>query len=92
MASYELMLLLRVEVEGREKELLAEIEKLIEGVGGKVDSSQIIGRKPLAYPIQKQKEGIYILFNFGGGKVKDLDKKLKIKEDVLRYLIVKRKI
>ncbi len=87
MVSYELMLVLKPD--SQEKETEAEIKKLIEGIGGKPGSSQVIGRKPLSYAIQKFSEGIYILLNFSGGKIKDLEKKLKTQETVLRYLIMR---
>ncbi|MCD4761242.1 30S ribosomal protein S6 [bacterium] len=51
-----------------------------------------IGRKKLAYPIQKQKHGFYVFLEFEIEEkvgLKELDTKLKHNNSLLRYLIIK---
>lgn len=50
-----------------------------------------ITKKRLAYPVEKNKNGYYILNNFGleADKIAELDKKIKLVKNVLRYLIIK---
>jgi small subunit ribosomal protein S6 len=49
------------------------------------------GRRQLAYPIRKKREGIYILmlFNAEATVPKELDRVFKINEEVMRHLIVR---
>lgn len=56
----------------------------------KVISEAFWGRKALAYPIKKFHEGYYILVTFeaDSDKIKEIDKRLKLKEGVIRYLII----
>lgn len=73
---------------------LAKLSADVEGkFAGKVTAQDIWGRKTLAYPIHKAKEGIYALVQYesNNGKVVDgLEQKLRINETVLRYLTVNR--
>ena len=50
------------------------------------------GRRRLAYPINKESEGYYVLFNFTGTAEfpAELDRRYKIADGVLRSLIVKK--
>ena len=49
------------------------------------------GRRKLAYEIGHHKEGIYVLevINGGGELVKEIDRRLKVTEGLLRHLIVR---
>jgi small subunit ribosomal protein S6 len=49
------------------------------------------GKRRLAYPIAKHKEGIYVQLahNGDGQQVATLEKAMRISEDVIRYLTVK---
>jgi small subunit ribosomal protein S6 len=50
-----------------------------------------LGRRRLAYPIQRFHEGIYQITNFSllPEKVADLEHQLRLDEDVLRHLVIK---
>jgi small subunit ribosomal protein S6 len=66
------------------------IQALVEASAsiGKVD---VWGRRRLAYEINDQKEGYYILITFSAEAEfpKELERVLKITEGVLRYLVVR---
>src|SRR5262245_26765238 len=68
----------------------------IEGkFAGKVTHQDVWGRRTLAYPILKSKEGIYALVQYEAqnGKVVDgVEQKLRINESVLRFLTVNREV
>lgn len=51
------------------------------------------GRRRLAYPIRKKKEGHYIIFTYTASSVasKELERMFKIDEDVMRYQTVRLK-
>lgn len=92
MSKYELTVIVRPELseEDRDK-VLSKIEELITTAGGSVLSRDMWGRRELAYPIKKYKEGVYVLFTFNvePGATRDIDYKVKINDDIIRHLLVK---
>jgi small subunit ribosomal protein S6 len=59
---------------------------------GKVESSQNLGKRRLAFPIKKQKEGYYFFMNFEANPtlVKALRSSYRLNETVLRLLILRK--
>lgn len=93
MRAYELVLVLRAEVsEIEKKKVLDEVLKLL---GEAKSEIQEWGRKTLAYPIKKEREGIFVLLNIsypnGSSIPADLEKKLLMNEKVLRHLLIRTK-
>lgn len=66
------------------------VKTILENLGGKILSVSSIGQKTFAYPIKKEKAGFYTTVNFEieSEKVIDLNKKLALEEDILRFLII----
>jgi small subunit ribosomal protein S6 len=69
------------------------IVEIVEGIvadGGEVVKTERIGLKKLAYPILKKNEGYYVLMEFKAPAdlPKELDRRLKISDDVVRHLII----
>jgi len=62
----------------------------IEALGGKILNVSSIGQKNFTYPIKKEKSGIYttVVFEMDPQKLMDLNKKIGLKEDILRHLII----
>lgn len=56
-----------------------------------IDKIDVWGRRRLAYEINDQKEGYYVLINFSaeGEFPKELERVLKITEGVLRYMVIR---
>lgn len=93
MRDYELTLVLKPDLTDQvREELLEKIKKLIEASKGKVESQDLWGKKSLAYPIKKAKEGVYayFVFSLGENEISQVDKKLKIEDAVLRHLLLRR--
>lgn len=69
------------------------IATLVEGFEGKVLRNESLGKIKLAYPIKKVNHGTYILvhFNIEGAKMAELDRKLRLSDEVLRHMITERK-
>jgi small subunit ribosomal protein S6 len=92
MTKYELTVIVRPEMseEDRDK-VLVKLEELIKSSNGEVLSRDMWGRRELAYPIKKYKEGVYVLFTFTGdpSTTRDIDYKVKINDDIIRHLLVK---
>ena len=89
---YETMYILRPDI--AEEEVTKHIEKynkILENNGGKVLDSQMRGKRRLAYPIAKHREGIYVqLSHQGDGQhIEKIEKAMRLSEDVIRYLTVK---
>ena len=71
--------------------LHAQVEEIITTRAGQIDKTDNWGRRRLAYEIDRHKEGIYVLelFTGPGEIVGELDRRLKVADNILRYLIVR---
>ena len=90
MNRYEIMYIIAAALdEERRESVIDMVKKIIEG-GGDVIKTDTIGLKKLAYPIQKKNEGYYMLVTFKAPPdlPKELDRRLKISDDVVRHLII----
>ena len=92
MNKYELAVIVNVKLEDEER--AATIEKVKEYIvrfGGTVTNVDDWGKKRLAYEIQKMKEGFYyfIKFDAEAGVPAELEGRVRIMENVLRYLCVR---
>lgn len=58
----------------------------------KVEKTDEWGSKDLAYQIKKQNKGFYVHYEFEAEPqvISSIDNKLKLDEDVLRYLLIRR--
>lgn len=72
-------------------DLHARVEGIVTAGGGQIDKTDNWGRRRLAYEIDRHKEGTYVLelFTGTGAIVAELDRRLKVADNVLRYLIVR---
>ena len=89
---YETMYILRPDIPEEEVEShLTKYNELVTKAGAEVLDSQMRGKRRLAYPIAKHKEGIYVQLshNGDGQHVETLEKAMRLSEDVIRYLTVK---
>jgi small subunit ribosomal protein S6 len=89
---YETMYILRPDIPEEEVEShVTKYRDMIVEAGAEVLDNQMRGKRRLAYPIAKHKEGIYVQLshNGDGQQVEVLEKAMRISEDVIRYLTVK---
>jgi len=89
---YETMYILRPDI--AEDEVTNHIDnynKLLKEFGGTILDSQMRGKRRLAYPIAKHREGIYVqLSHQGDGQhIFKIEKAMRLGEDVIRYMTVK---
>lgn len=68
----------------------SELDKFIKDAGGNILSSEMLGKKKLAYPIAKTRNGFYVVqtLDLEGKKLQALDNKLRSMEPIIRYLVV----
>ncbi len=92
MKKYELMFIINPTVleEGREA-VIAKVNSILTGAGATNLKTEKWGERKLAYPIDKKKTGFYVLttLEIDGTKLTEVESKLNITEEVMRYIIVK---
>jgi small subunit ribosomal protein S6 len=89
---YETMYILRPDIPEEEVDThIAKYRDLVIEAGGEVLDTQMRGKRRLAYPIAKHREGIYVQLNHNGDgqQVSPLERAMRLSEDVIRYLTVK---
>jgi len=91
MRKYEVMFIIRSDVDQEVVEATVEKFQNIVNNGGEIVKSDVQGKRRLAYEIDKQRDGIYVLFNFNAPSevVAELDRVMKISDEIVRHLIVK---
>lgn len=92
MRNYEMVLIIHPDLdETAANEVLEKIKGWITEAGGSIVKQDIWGKKRLAYPIKKQKEGQYVLFNFevSPSFCIELERNIQFLESVMRFLIKK---
>ncbi len=92
MALYEHMLIARQDISAQAVDALAtHLKTIIETEDGKVEKQEYWGLRSLAYRIKKNRKGHYVLLNLNAPAkaIFELERQLKINEDVLRFLTVR---
>jgi len=92
MRRYELMLVLRPDApDERIQAVIDRTTRQIVSDGGQIVKVAPWGRRRLAYPIDRAREGSYhiILFEGPSGVVAEVERTLHITEEVLRHLITR---
>lgn len=93
MRQYELVVILSPQVADDEVEPAVDrlIRRPVEDRGGEIQEVNQWGRRKLAYPIQRQLEGNYIVtqLRLDPEQTKELEQRLHISEEVIRHLLVR---
>ncbi len=90
MRNYELMFVVQPDLDEEGLSgLVDRVQQVIVTNGGQIVHVEIIGRRNLAYPIRKYKEGYYVLLHAGldQAAMAELERMLRLSEDVLRHLL-----
>ena len=93
MRDYEVLYIVRPDLDDEKvQDAVKRVNTLIERSGGAADRTNLWGKRKLAYEVKHQKEGIYVLqdFKIGPDRVPELEAALKITEEVMRHLIVRK--
>lgn len=93
MRDYEVLYIVRADLDDdKVQDIIKRVNTIIEKADGSVERTNIWGKRKLAYEVKHQKEGSYILqdFQIGGDRVPELEAALKITEEVLRHLVVRK--
>ncbi|MGD0348179.1 MAG: 30S ribosomal protein S6 [Terracidiphilus sp.] len=89
---YEVMFIVRPDVEDEEADKLIEaLSTTVKSGGGVVKSAEKLGRRKLAYQVRKFNDGNYILFSIeaNGAVVLELERRLRVTEQVIKFITVR---
>lgn len=93
MHSYEMVYILHPdsEEEGGIVEVRQRISDLIDSGGGQVLGEDLWGRRRLAYPIEKQREGYYVLLRFelDPPHLPELERMMALDTRIIRRLLIR---
>ena len=72
-------------------ELHTQIDGIVQRMGGAIEKTENWGRRRLAYEIGRHKEGTYVLelIDGSGELMKEIDRRLKVIDQVIRHLVVR---
>jgi len=89
---YEMMLILPPDLDEEGANTTTErIRGYVTSRGGDVRSLELWGRRRLSFPLKRYREGVYHIahFSLAPEQALDLDRSLRLNEQVLRHLIVR---
>lgn len=90
--TYEVMYIVDPETPVDRIEKLNEaVGKVIEKEGGTVIRMDDIGRRNLAYPIEKKTEGHYVLFEVDGSgqEIAELERRMRVNDMIIRFVTIR---
>lgn len=93
MNKYELAVVVSAKIEDEERAAVVDkCKALIERFGGTITNVDDWGKKRLAYEIQKMKEGFYYFVQFDAPATcpAEVEKRVRIVDNVIRYLCVRK--
>ncbi len=70
---------------------IAKIKEIVANNGGELLATNDMGMRKLAYPVEKHERGYYtvLFYKAEGTLINELERNLKISEDVIKFLTVK---
>jgi small subunit ribosomal protein S6 len=92
MPLYENVFIARQDISGAQVDTLTDtFTQLIADQGGSVKKREYWGLRNLAYRMNKNRKGHYVLFNIDApaAAIAELERTMRINEDVLRYLTLR---
>ena len=93
MSKYELTFVVNAKIEDDERAAVVDkCKALIERFGGTITNVDEWGKRRLAYEIQKMREGYYYFIQFEAPTTApaEIESRIRIMDNVMRYLVVKR--
>ena len=95
MNQYELALVVNAKIEDDAKlATLEAVKDLVTRFGGTITTVDDWGKKRLAYEIQKMKEGYYYFIQFESDSTvpNEIEQRIRIMENVIRYLCIRKDV
>ena len=92
MRNYEIMFIVNPNAtEDEIDKINTQLESVITTGGGKIEKIEKLGKRRLAYEVDKFREGSYVLFAIGanGDIIKECERRLRVMDAVIRYITVR---
>src|SRR5437867_2135048 len=92
MQNYEIMFIVNpTATEDEIDKINAQLEAVITAGGGKAGKIEKMGKRRLAYPVDKFTDGVYVLFvlTANGAIVREIERRLRVLDPVMKYLTVR---
>ena len=89
---YEVMYIIDPEtVEDDITRLSESLQHVVTDQGGTITKAENMGRRALAYPINRKNEGFYVLFEIEGSgrEIAELERRMRVNDQVMRYITVR---
>ena len=89
---YELMFIIDSDLDDETvQNVVAGVKDILSAAGGEVQEERLMGRRRLAYPVQKKTEGLFTLIHFQGPPtgIGEINRALTINDQVLRHLLIR---
>ncbi len=93
MRSYEMMMILRSTLDETAIEgVLEKISAIITSRNGEIAKVEKWGKRRLAYEVNENTDGFYVVMDFKAGNdaTTEVDRVLKITDEVVRFLLVRK--
>lgn len=92
MNKYESIVIIKPKLsEDDRSRIIEKFKKIMENFSDKEIGIEEIGEKKLAYEIQKNRTGYYVLFNFYAKpeNVQELERNYRIDDDIMKFIVVR---
>ena len=92
MRNYEIMFIVNPNTaEDEIDKTNSQVEGVITAGGGTIEKIEKMGKRKLAYPVSKFRDGYYVLFNAiaDGAIIKEVERRLRVMDAVIKYLTVR---
>src|SRR5712691_8693029 len=92
MRNYEIMFIVNPNAPEEEIDKInTQLEGIITSGGGKVEKIEKMGKRRLAYDVDKHREGYYVLFviTANGDIIKECERRLRVMDAVIKYITVR---
>ena len=89
---YEIVFIVDPGADDAEVMKLSEaVQKIITDQGGTITKIDMWGRRQLAYEINHQKEGSYVLLEVegSGAEIAELERRMRVNDRILRYMTIR---
>lgn len=93
MNTYEMLYIINNSISDEEKEnVMSKLKGVVETSGGKILSEEKLGAQKLAYLINRQREGYYVLLNFEADSSipEELNRQVRNMNETYRCMIIKK--
>jgi small subunit ribosomal protein S6 len=92
MRNYEIMFIVNPNATEEEIDKInGQIESIVTSGGGKVEKLEKMGKRRLAYEVDKHREGFYVLLviSANGDIVKECERRLRVMDAIIKYITVR---